>query len=126
MRVRGSKFAVETVNATCWASAKAWLESTRAHIILLQEHRLVSKEKIDEAKVWLANRGMTGLFTPGFRTPKGGYSSGTAVIAVNWLGLRLLPGSSTQVVVEGRATGGRWTSRGGRPGALTPFTWRVG
>ena len=49
----GFKLTVETVNVTCWTSAKAYIPTVEdsVHVLMIQEHKLF-EDAVDEASQW--------------------------------------------------------------------------
>ncbi len=70
---------VETFNGTAWGSCQLYLQNTRAHVVLLQEHHLAAKD-VAEASRWLHARGWKSVFVPAAPGQGDGIVGGTAVL----------------------------------------------
>ena len=57
-----------TTNVTSFANAKGWIPTVQAHIILLQEHRIIAEEDIEEASHWCKKTSYISLWAPAIRT----------------------------------------------------------
>ncbi len=93
---------VATVNATSWGSLRTFLQTTGAHVVCAQEHRL-PPAAIAAASAWARRKGWKSVWTAAAAGPNGGWSGGTAVMARDFIGLRH-PDVGGEVVAEGHAT----------------------
>jgi exonuclease III len=116
---------IETVNTTAWSSAKIHLAKSVAHIVCIQEHKLVSLNDIEEASQWgLANH-WKSLWTPAEFTENGGKSGGTAIFVNRAFGLDK-PVGYDENLVPARLTGGIVEAPGHRPFLLMSVYLQVG
>ncbi len=106
-------FKVVTINVTAWRSAIAFLLSTDADVLLVQEHKL-GPEEVDEAVAWLRRRGWNAIMAPAGRGPNGGWSAGVAILARPHVGLGL-PLVGSEVIQPARAIAARVEPPGCRP-----------
>ncbi len=104
---------VITVNVTSWGSVLGLLATTRADILLVQEHKL-GEERAEEAAAWLRRRGWNAMFSPALHGANGGWSAGVAVLARSHIGISLPP-SGTEHIEPGRAVAARIEAPGCRP-----------
>eukprot|EP00972_Heterocapsa_arctica_P027347 4018230-Heterocapsa_arctica.AAC.1 len=58
-------------------------------MILIQEHKIIEGPSLDEASQWAKDNGWTSIWTPALQGVGMGKSSGTAILARPYLGLRL-------------------------------------
>ncbi len=86
----------EAVNPTGWKGLKRRIQRSSADVLLVSE-TWIGEEAIARASQWAARRGWKSLWAPADRTDKGGVSSGTAVLARDWLGLRYPPEGRTSL-----------------------------
>ena len=77
---------LETVNATSWASAVEYLRETDAHVVCLQEHKLVDS-KIDAANEQVQAAGWKAVWSPAILTAKGAPSCGVAICVKDGIGV---------------------------------------
>ena len=101
---------IVTANGTCWSSIQKFLGITSGHVVLCQEHKLITAEEIRKAQAWSVRNGWSAHFEPGLLGPGGGgggvgggASAGVAVLARNFLGFHF-PDFGPKVVSH-RATG---------------------
>ena len=94
---------VETCNANCWSSAKTLIERTSAHVLCIQEHRLVHDIGIENARRWCTSMGWHAVFEAAQRTTKGGASAGVAILVREWIGLLGAPQPDHNVLARHRA-----------------------
>ena len=87
-----------TANTTCWATAKEFLMQTDAHLVFLQEHKLLGPE-IAQASQWADSEGWIHTFTPATTGPGGGASGGVAILSRRGVGLVK---TNIEVAMEGR------------------------
>ena len=82
---------IVTVNSTSWSACRDWLSDLppkeRPHVVLVQEHKLATKEAIDDASTSGHLLGYTSIWTMAGKGPKGGPAGGTAILAITQLGL---------------------------------------
>lgn len=74
---------IRTSNVTDWSTFKRCFEEDdfgQCDVICLQEHKLWDGQRIEQAKRWASIKGYSASFTKARRTPKGGASSGTAIL----------------------------------------------
>ena len=80
-----------TANVTSWTSCREWLKNTPKdplpHVLMLQEHKLCQARELDEASTFGASLGYTSLWTPAAKGPGGKTAGGTAILAIQQLGL---------------------------------------
>ena len=82
------RMSATTANTTCWNSAKKFLEKEKAGVVLIQEHRMCTEEKIAEADQWCRKHGWQAVWSKARESVAGGEASGgTAVLAREYLGL---------------------------------------
>jgi len=79
-------FEVLLANTNCWRTGQKVLRGTSAHAVLMQEHKLVTKDEIEEASAWAIKAGWKSFFEMGILTQKGGRSAGTAIFIKKELG----------------------------------------
>ena len=104
-----------TANVASFASAKGWIPTVRAHIILLQEHRIIADEDIEEASHWRKKNSYISLWAPAVHGPAGRPSGGVAILVNEQCGL-FVPLAAGHILTPGRAAAGMV----GLPG-LSPF-----
>ena len=75
----GLHFIAVTVNGTAWSTIKGILENLVAHIVMVQEHKLLDDEAIAEAQQWCLKHNWVCLFGQAAKGPKGKPAGGTAV-----------------------------------------------
>ena len=80
------QLSVETVNCTSWSSIESWLVTATSHIVLVQEHHIVTDDDIAKAGQWAQQRGWKARFSPAIRTESGGTSGGVAILVRSFLG----------------------------------------
>lgn len=107
-RGRGGGWRLETANASGARSAKAWLSSTAADAVLLQEHGVWSAEALRRLRVWSQRNGwdtVAGLAAPPCAGV--GKGSGGVMVAVRrrFARARVLAGTRDGVIHPGRAVG---------------------
>ena len=76
-----------TANCTSWSSAKDLILNPLAHVLAVQETKVVKGSDIDEASSWAIKRGWKSLWCPAVPTAKGGVSAGLAILARQELAL---------------------------------------
>ena len=81
----------ETCNSTSWSAAKAFLETTGAHVVCLQEHRL-PQEEVAEASAWAIRAGWKSVWSAAvqgeaFERNRNATSGGVALFCRKWLGM---------------------------------------
>ena len=73
---RDTDFELATVNVSAWGSFRTWMDDKKANQLpqlrLIQEHKLISSEAINEAADYLASKGFTSQWTPAGIGHKGG------------------------------------------------------
>ncbi len=106
-------YKVVTVNVTAWSSALAFLASTDADVLMVQEHKL-GPEAAEEAVAWLRRRGWNAIMAPAEVGPNGGWSGGVAILARAHVGMGL-PLAGSELVHPARAVAARLEPPGGRP-----------
>ncbi len=106
---------VVTVNVTAWSSALAFLASTDADVLMVQEHKL-GPEASEEAVAWLRRRGWNAIMAPAEAGPTGGWSGGVAILARAHVGMGM-PLAGSEVIHPARAVAARLEPPGGRPHA---------
>ncbi len=89
---------VVTVNCTSWGSLIPFIRATDADVLLVQEHKLMGRDNVDEAVSWLRRHKWNALLTEAEAGPNGGASAGAAVLARDHLGLSLPPIGSEEVI----------------------------
>ena len=77
---------LETVNATSWTSAMKHLRETEAHVVCLQEHKLV-ESRIDEANQQVLAAGWRAIWSPATITSKRAPSCGVAICVRDGIGI---------------------------------------
>ena len=124
---RDFRLKLETCNATAWKSGKAYLQTTKAHVVFMQETHLRENDSIDEASAWAKARGWKSLWVPaaeGAIAEAGDAScrGGVAIFARNFLGLGPIKKSGAgkgeeneeHCLVEGRLLGAEVLIPGGK------------
>ncbi len=104
---------VETVNATAWGSLKRFLRTSKAHLVLAQEHHL-GPERTAAASSWAIRRGWKSIFAPALKGEGQGWKAGVAIFARAELGLSM-PRVGQHMVVPGRAVVALLEAPGYRP-----------
>ena len=80
---------VVSVNATAWSTAREFLGTCDAQVVLLQEHKLVSDTDIKKADNWAASQGWSSIWHAASKGKSEGASSGgVAILARRGIGLR--------------------------------------
>ncbi len=105
---------VITVNCTSWGSLVPFVKATDADVLLVQEHKLMGRDNVDEAVAWLRRHKWNALLTEAEAGPNGGASAGVAVLARDHLGLSLPPVGSEEVV-PARVAAAKVEAPGTRP-----------
>ena len=80
------------------------MENLAAHIVMVQEHKLLDDEAIAEAQQWCLKHNWVGLFGKAAKGPKGKPAGGTAVLVKQGFDLGLL---SPAMVAHDRLTAAR-------------------
>ena len=114
-----------TANVTSFASAKSWIPTVRAHIILLQEHRIIAEEDIEEASHWCKRNSYVSLWAPAVLGPAGRPSGGVAILVNEQCGL-FVPPASDHVLIPGRAAAGMVELPGLSPFMVVAVYFQVG
>ena len=78
---------VVSANTTSWGTAKVFLLSTDAHVVLLQEHKL-KEDDIPAASAWADRQGWSAVWQPAASGSRGGASACVAILARRGIGLR--------------------------------------
>ncbi len=105
---------VVTVNCTSWGSLIPFIKVTDADVLLVQEHKLMGRDNVDEAVAWLRRNKWNALLTEAEPGPNGGASAGVAVLARDHLGLSLPPVGSEEVI-PARVAAAKVEAPGTRP-----------
>ncbi len=105
---------VVTVNCTSWGSLLPFLQATDADVLLVQEHKLMGRDSVDDAVAWLRRHKWNALLTEAEAGPNGGASAGAAVLARDHLGLSLPPVGSEEVI-RARVAAAKVEAPGTRP-----------
>ncbi len=95
------RLVLETVNATGWKALRNRLLATEAHVVLAQE-TWVTQAALPAASAWARRHGWRAVWSPAVVTKRGGVAAGVAVLAKDYLGLRM-PAAQPHEVVPARA-----------------------
>ena len=96
---------VVTASVTSFANAKGWIPTVQAHIILLQEHRVIAEADIEEASHWCKKNSYIPLWAPAVHGPAGKPSGGVAISVNEQCGL-FVPPAADHISIPGRAAAG--------------------
>ena len=78
---------VESINGNAWSSVKEWLPQCTAHVLLVQEHKLLAGDQVSRASQWCFSQGWKSVWAPCTLGEGGGPSSGVAILVRAWMGL---------------------------------------
>ncbi len=104
---------VKSANTTGWGPLQRLLQSTDAHVICAQEHRLRGA-RVAEASEWAMRRGWKSLWSEATLTADGGHSGGVVIMARQELGMSYPPWGDPEVV-KARAVAATVEAPGYRP-----------
>ncbi len=107
----GEPVEFESVNGSCWPTARDALRRTAAVVVCVQETRLLEPEAIAQATADLRADGWTAVFTPAWIGEGGGRCGGAAVLARHPFGMRPLAGADG--IAPGRVAGAIVAAPGG-------------
>ena len=112
-RAGGSQLDMVTFNGSCWTTAKALIEETRAQVVFVQEVRLDQQQCL-EAKDALKKKGWKVFVSAARRTGRGGLSAGVAMVCRAWLDVWQCEEQFGDQVVPGRCIHAfLWTRKAG-------------
>ena len=77
-QARPSKLLVATYNGNAWTTLRRFLRSTKASVVMGQEHKLTAGSLL-EARLWAKNNGWQAFFAEGALSDKEGKSAGVFV-----------------------------------------------